>query len=238
MSRMEAAATVVLLRDGAEGAEVLLLERPRDSGSFAGAWVFPGGKVDPQDYDGGEAETGRLAARRAGARETREETGLVLDAADLVELSCWIPPAEAPRRFHTWFFLGAAPEGMPGSRRALLWAARQFSGLVLGIPRRVTDPQSGARALSAKAARAIDFRQDRMAHCSEILRKSIARAIDFRQDRMAHCSEILRLAWRDPSLRCVEVPVKVRYTADTLAKGQKAGDALKIVWQLLLGAFR
>ncbi|WP_166791232.1 NUDIX hydrolase [Cryobacterium sp. Hh7] len=43
------AATVVLLRDGAEGPEVLLLERPRHRGSFAGAWVFPGGGVDPED---------------------------------------------------------------------------------------------------------------------------------------------------------------------------------------------
>jgi 8-oxo-dGTP pyrophosphatase MutT (NUDIX family) len=43
------AATVVLLRDSAEGPEVLLLERPRHRGSFAGAWVFPGGGVDAED---------------------------------------------------------------------------------------------------------------------------------------------------------------------------------------------
>ena len=43
------AATVVLLRDSATGPEVLLLERPRHRGSFAGAWVFPGGGVDPGD---------------------------------------------------------------------------------------------------------------------------------------------------------------------------------------------
>jgi len=41
-----AAATVVLLRDGERGVEVLLAERPRDRGSFAGAWVFPGGAVE------------------------------------------------------------------------------------------------------------------------------------------------------------------------------------------------
>lgn len=111
-------------------------------------------------------------------------------------------------------FLGIQSEGMPQSRRALLWAARQFSAFALGIPRTVTDPQSGMRAMTAAAAREIDFRQD----------------------RMAHCSEILRLAYRS-GLRCAEVPVRVRYTADTLAKGQKAADAFKIVWQLLLGAF-
>ncbi|MFD1213282.1 NUDIX domain-containing protein [Arthrobacter sp. GCM10027362] len=132
MPRIDAAATVVLLRDAADGPEVLLLERPHDTGSFAGAWVFPGGKVDPQDYDeGGEAgaddagKRDRLAARRAGVREAREETGLVLEAADLVELSCWIPPAEAPRRFHTWFFLARAPGGTivlnPGEHMDHAW---------------------------------------------------------------------------------------------------------------------
>lgn len=112
-------------------------------------------------------------------------------------------------------FLGVRSEGMPLGRRALLWAARQFSSFVLGVPRTFTDPQSGLRAMTGAAARAIDFRQDRMAHCSEILRL-VARS----------------------GLRAEEVPVRVRYTADTLAKGQKAGDAFKIVWQLFLGAFQ
>ena len=112
-------------------------------------------------------------------------------------------------------FLGLRSDGMPFSRRLLLAAARQFSSLVLGIPRRVTDPQSGVRAMTAEAARSVDFTQD----------------------RMAHCSEILRIVSRS-GLRSVEVPVKVIYTAETLAKGQKAADAVKIVWQLLLGAFQ
>ncbi|HTM69167.1 MAG TPA: glycosyltransferase family 2 protein [Candidatus Binatia bacterium] len=112
-------------------------------------------------------------------------------------------------------FLGLRSDGMPFSRRLLLGAARQFSSLVLGIPRSVTDPQSGVRAMSAEAARGIDFTQD----------------------RMAHCSEILRLVSRS-GLRSVEVPVRVIYTAETLAKGQKAADAVRIVWQLLLGAFQ
>jgi glycosyltransferase involved in cell wall biosynthesis len=112
-------------------------------------------------------------------------------------------------------FLGITSEGMPTSRRALLGAARLFSAIVLGIPRTVTDPQSGMRAMTADAATRIDFMQDRMAHCSEIL-------------RIAHGS----------SLRIAEVPVRIRYTKETLAKGQKATDALKIVWQLLLGSFR
>ena len=116
------AATVVLLRDSADGLQVLLLERPRHRGSFAGAWVFPGGLVDPQDADGGNAsdadadadaddDVELAAARRAGVRETAEETGLALAPPDLVRLSCWVPPPEAPRRYKTEFFLAEAPAG-------------------------------------------------------------------------------------------------------------------------------
>ncbi|AMB59447.1 hypothetical protein AWU67_11910 [Microterricola viridarii] len=119
------AATVVLLREpprGAGGVEVLLLERPRDRGSFAGGWVFPGGAVDAEDLPGAAPGSAvalldltpadeEAASRRAAVRETREETGLLLREADLVTLSLWSPPAEAPKRLRTWFWLAAAPTG-------------------------------------------------------------------------------------------------------------------------------
>ena len=63
------AATVVLVRDGADGPEVLLIERP-DRGPFAGAWVFPGGKLEDDDRRGAD-EPEEDVARRAGVRETR-----------------------------------------------------------------------------------------------------------------------------------------------------------------------
>ena len=43
------AATVMLVRDTANGIEVLMLKRNDGSTSFSGAYVFPGGKVDPHD---------------------------------------------------------------------------------------------------------------------------------------------------------------------------------------------
>jgi glyoxylase-like metal-dependent hydrolase (beta-lactamase superfamily II)/8-oxo-dGTP pyrophosphatase MutT (NUDIX family) len=52
-----AAATVVLLRPGADGAEVLLTLRPATMAFAADRYVFPGGAVDPADADP------RLAAR-------------------------------------------------------------------------------------------------------------------------------------------------------------------------------
>lgn len=101
------AATVVIVRDAPTGPEVLLIERP-DRGSFAGAWVFPGGKLEPAD---GDAADEPAAARRAGARETWEETGLELDADALVPLSCWDPPPGIALRIRTWFFLADDPGG-------------------------------------------------------------------------------------------------------------------------------
>lgn len=91
------AATVVVVREGGGGVEALLLRRPRRSSFAAGAWVFPGGVVDPGDADpglaAGSAGPGpeRWAARMALAdpevamalvvaalREAWEETGILL----------------------------------------------------------------------------------------------------------------------------------------------------------------
>ncbi len=112
-------------------------------------------------------------------------------------------------------FLSIAAEGMPHTRRLLLAGIKRFNNYLLGIPYTVTDPQSGLRAMSSEVARQLDFTQDRMAHCSEILRL------------------VTRSSWR-----WMEVPTCVRYTADSLKKGQKAMDAFGVVWQLLLGTFR
>ena len=108
MTQLQAAATVILVRDGVSGLELLLLKRPQH-GSFANAWVFPGGRIEVQDVRG-EDDAEVDVARYAAERETREETGLVVSAAMLKHFSVWLPPPQAPKRFHTWFFIGAAPE--------------------------------------------------------------------------------------------------------------------------------
>ena len=48
-----AAASVIVLRDTAGGMQTFLLKRHGASSVLAGAHVFPGGKVDPQDDDSG-----------------------------------------------------------------------------------------------------------------------------------------------------------------------------------------
>lgn len=104
------AATVVLLRDGVAGVEVLLGERPSDRGSFAGAWVFPGGAVDAADAAGDPIDSD-AAARRAAARETLEEVGLAVTPDELVGFALWSPPEGVPKRMRTRFFAARAPQG-------------------------------------------------------------------------------------------------------------------------------
>ena len=61
------AATVVLVRDAPDGLEVLLARRSSKLAFHGGAWVFPGGRIDPGDY--AERPDDLLgAARRAAAR--------------------------------------------------------------------------------------------------------------------------------------------------------------------------
>ena len=66
--------------------------------------------------------------------------------------------------------------------------------------------------------------------------RAAAQQIHLTQNRFAHASELLDQV-RAAGLRLREVPVTVRYTADTLAKGQSSWNALKIAVQLLLGRF-
>ncbi|NNF54456.1 MAG: NUDIX hydrolase [Acidimicrobiales bacterium] len=105
------AATVILGRNGSSGLEILMLKR-NSKIAFGGAWVFPGGRVDPGDSGSGELEK----ARSAAVRESGEETGLVVKHASMHVWSYWAPPqaqemvtSGTKRRFSTWFFFAPAP---------------------------------------------------------------------------------------------------------------------------------
>jgi 8-oxo-dGTP pyrophosphatase MutT (NUDIX family) len=96
------AATVVLMRPGAAGLEVYLLRRHTSMAFAAGMCVFPGGGVDPRDFDheiawagpGPDKWASRLGTDEATARalvcaavrETFEESGVLLagESADTV----------------------------------------------------------------------------------------------------------------------------------------------------------
>jgi 8-oxo-dGTP pyrophosphatase MutT (NUDIX family) len=100
-------ACVILLRDGDEGIEVLLVRRNPEQRFMGGFWVFPGGAVDA-----GEGE-GDGAHRAAAVRELEEEAGVTGVAPDgLVKYSRWITPELVEIRFDTQFFLARAPAGV------------------------------------------------------------------------------------------------------------------------------
>ena len=106
-------------------------------------------------------------------------------------------------------FLGQH-EGMPWSRRLVLrlgiWFTRLHSGL------HVTDTHNGLRAFSRRAADQI-----RVIHAD-----------------MTYASEIYDQIHRH-GLKYAEAPVHIRYTAETLAKGQHSFNSVRIAGKLLLG---
>lgn len=162
------AATVMLLRDTADGPAVHMLRRRASMAFAGGAYAYPGGSVDPRDARlrdvagptgaewaerFGTDEATALSIVCAAVRETFEEAGVLLagpgpdtvvadttgddweaDRAALVahELSFadfltrrglvlrgdllgawarWITPEFEKRRYDTWFFVAALPEG-------------------------------------------------------------------------------------------------------------------------------
>ncbi|MCR2833101.1 NUDIX hydrolase [Parerythrobacter lacustris] len=79
------AATVVVFRNAADGGppELLMVTRSRNMTFAGGAAVFPGGRVDPADYELAQnidslLDRDEIAHRIAAIRETLEETGLAI----------------------------------------------------------------------------------------------------------------------------------------------------------------
>lgn len=132
-------------------------------------------------------------------------------------------PEDAARMLHaldtgdTQVVLGSrftgSVENIPTARRLLLKAATLFTRLTTGL--RVTDAHNGLRALRRDALSTIRIRQNRMAHASEIL------------------DEIAR-----HKLSYVELPVTIRYTEYSLAKGQSGFGAFNILFDLLIARIR
>jgi 8-oxo-dGTP pyrophosphatase MutT (NUDIX family) len=127
------AASVIAVRAGRHGPEVLVLERSAASRFLAGYVVFPGGAADADD----EALAARWfgsgdeSARACAVRELAEEAGLLLTCDGLVggagleavdaqppatgqlgELARWIAPEEVPVRFDARYFVIEAGGGL------------------------------------------------------------------------------------------------------------------------------
>ncbi|MEO8107961.1 MAG: NUDIX domain-containing protein [Actinomycetes bacterium] len=117
------AATVVLLRDGADGLEVWLQQRAMTLAFAAGMYAFPGGRVD-EDEDisavthdvsaevmvwGDDDSSVVRAHLAAAARETWEESGVRLNPAALTPWARWVTPPGDTRRFDARFYLATCP---------------------------------------------------------------------------------------------------------------------------------
>jgi glycosyltransferase involved in cell wall biosynthesis len=109
-------------------------------------------------------------------------------------------------------FIGSATD-IDTSRRLLLKAAVLFTRFTTGL--KITDTHNGLRAMTRRGASTLQIRQNRMAHASEILQQ-IAKS----------------------GLPYVEVPVIVRYTNYSKAKGQTLSNSLSIVLELVTGALQ
>jgi 8-oxo-dGTP pyrophosphatase MutT (NUDIX family) len=92
------ACSVITVRDGETGLELLLVQRNPEARFMGGAWVFPGGAVNE-----GETEV------ETAVREAEEEAGIGLDPDTLVPFSRWITPRQVKVRFDTHFFVAPAP---------------------------------------------------------------------------------------------------------------------------------
>jgi len=97
---------------------------------------------------------------------------------------------------------------MPSLRRIVLKIATLLTNLITGV--RLTDTHNGLRAI----------------------RRSAAERITLSHYRMAHATEFISLI-RQLNLRHSEVPVMIRYTSYSLAKGQRISDGLQILFDLL-----
>jgi len=100
--------------------------------------------------------------------------------------------------------------GIPAGRRLLLRTAVLFHRVSSGI--QLNDVHNGLRVLSRTAAERIELTADRMAHASEIV-DLIARS----------------------GLRVSQVPVTIRYTDYSKAKGQSWTGGFRIIFHYLVG---
>ena len=160
--------------------------------------------------------TGLEAAVRAGADiiVTFDADGQ-MSAADILSLTAPIEAGLCDVVLGTRFPRTKNQEPIskiPLIRRWTLKAALIFTRLTTGL--KLTDTHNGLRAFSREAAARLDLRCDRMAHASEIL------------------EEISRLG-----LKYREVPVTIKYTDYSLAKGQKLSGAFRIIKDLILSSW-
>lgn len=105
-------------------------------------------------------------------------------------------------------FLGEA-EGIPTTRKLVLRMGILFTRVFSGVW--LSDTHNGLRAMTRRGAETVRITFNRMEHASELI-DQIARS----------------------GLKTVEAPVRIRYTTQSLAKGQRTSAAIGLGLRLLL----
>ena len=106
-------------------------------------------------------------------------------------------------------FLGEA-EGLATSRKVTLKLGVVFTRVTSGV--KLTDTHNGLRAFSRAAAERIEIKLDGMAHASELIDLIVRSGLAYK-----------------------EVPVTIRYTAYSTAKGQTSRGAIRVALHYLVG---
>lgn len=155
--------------DGGDPFEILMVRRNDKVAFMAGAYVFPGGRVDDEDRprpgttlppagfpDLRDDEEAMF--RIAAVRELREEANVQITVDDLQPFAHWVTPEIEIRRYDTRFFLARMPANQvarhdEGETTALDWlspreaiARFERGELLLPPPTWTTIRQLGARA--------------------------------------------------------------------------------------------
>lgn len=125
-SEARPASTVIVLRPATREAYEVLLVRRNDKVAFmAGAFVFPGGRLDAADHApvpgarflSAPARFADISTeqespyRVAAVRELTEEANLAVTGDDLLPIAHWVTPEIEIRRYDTRFFLTLMPDG-------------------------------------------------------------------------------------------------------------------------------
>lgn len=153
---IRAAATVVVLRDGERGVEVLMLRRNVRSAVLGGAYVFPGGKLDAADLSIARSAHLGSAIERLHAR--LGEPTLEADvAAALYVAACRETLEEAGV-----LFAQDADAGVAGRARGLACGETGFSGMLdeLGLELSTAQMLPWSRWITPRTPSMMDRRFD------------------------------------------------------------------------------
>lgn len=228
------AATVILLREGAQGAEVFLLRRHRGASFMAQAFVFPGGIRDPGEEMRTTAarelfeEAGVLFADGATSAEQRHawrarqaaeedlgallaEANLALDLEDLLPFAHWITPSAEKRRYSALFFVAVLPEGQVPS-----FDAKETVDELWITPRDALS-RAAELLLPPPQIRCLD-------EIADAAERGVASVLEFAKTRSEHLSPPIVPRYAEASELPEGFMLLLPWDLDYEAVGQGAGD--------------